>query len=115
MSRRHSAALAFAIALAAAGSFVCAQASSTPEATPVAVHGKAAVVSPWTHVAASGKSNPMPRSHPEKRTSGMTTAEMIYLHESLVSNLVSVTPVAVPAPPRGRCRAEPSSAVRDCS
>ena len=45
----------------------------------------------------------------------MTTAEMIYLHESLVSNLVSVTPVAVPAPPRARCRPEPSSAARDCS
>jgi hypothetical protein len=114
MSRRRSPALAFGITLVAAGSFVCAQAS-TPDDTPVAVHGKTAVASPWTHVAASGKNNPMPRSHPEKRTSGMTTAEMIYLHESLVSNLVSVTPVAVPAPPSARCRLETSSAARDCS
>jgi hypothetical protein len=114
MNRRRSAVLAFAITLIAAGNLVCAQASTSDPAS-VAAHGKTAGVSPWTHVAASGKSNPMPRSHPEKRTSGMTTAEMIYLHESLVSNLVSVTPVAVPAPPRARCRLESSSAARDCS
>ena len=114
MNRRRSAALAFAITLVGAGSFVCAQAS-TPDATPVALHGKTAGVHSWTHVAASHISNPVPRSHPEKRVSGMTTAEMIYLHESLVSNLVSVTPVAAPVPPRERCRVEPSSAARDCS
>jgi len=114
MTRRSSAALAFAITLVAALNLSCAQAS-TPDATPAAVHSKTAGVSPWARVAAPRKIHPLPTPHTENRGSALTTAEMIYMHELLVSNLVSVTPAAVPAPPVRRCRPTTSSATQECS
>jgi hypothetical protein len=111
MNRRHTATLAFAAALTVAGAPVGVQAS-TSGATRTVTHSQTShgMLSAYA-AAASSKDNPLPRPYLQNRMFALSTAEMIYMHESLVGSLVSLTPAAVPAPPvRKHLRKAPPAA-----
>ena len=89
MNRRHTALLAFAAALASGGITVSAQASDVNVAHAMPSHAASAL-----HDRAL-----LPRAYTRDHLLALSTAELIYMHESLAGSLVSMTPAAFPAPP----------------